>query len=109
MRDLVIFVKDYEKIIRISEGNGCNLTTEDIDEGYVDYIYYDVFDAQDFQDVEDGGMVLTEKPIKEEFVSVKEAVERVLAMAGWIEPHTVNWIPLSGEDEWMTLIEKEEV
>ena len=106
MKDLVIFVKDYEKIIRISEGDGFNLTTEDIDEGYVDYLYYDVFDAQDLQNVEDGGLVLTEKPIKDEFNSIGEVLERVLNMAGYIKLPT--YYMLSGEDDWVELVEKEE-
>ena len=106
MKDLVIFAKNDEKIIRISEGNGCNLTNEDIDDGYVDYLYYDIFDAQDFQDVEDGGMVLLKKPIKEEFNSIGEVLERVLNMAGYIKLPT--YYMLSGEDDWTVLVGKEE-
>ena len=112
MKDLVIFVKNYEKIIRISEGDGCNLTNEDIDEGYVDYLYYDIFDAQDFQDVEDGGMVLLKKPIKEEFNSVGEVLQRVF---DFIYPHPIQgyssfptYYMLSGEDDWTVLVGKEE-
>lgn len=48
----------------ISEGTGDNLTQEDIDDGYVDYIYYDYYECLD--DVKDdaacdGGMILLEK------------------------------------------------
>ena len=116
MKDLVIFVKNDEKIIRIAEGDGCNLTMEDIrsvitndediKDGYVDYLYYDIFDAQDFQDVEDGGMVLLKKPIKDEFNSIAEVLERVLNMAGYIKMPV--YYMLSGEDDWITLVGKPE-
>lgn len=48
----------------ISEGTGDNLLQEDIDLGYVDYIYYDYY--QTLQDIHcdqafDGGMILLEK------------------------------------------------
>jgi hypothetical protein len=106
MKDLVIFVKNDEKIIRIAEGDGCNLTDEDIKDGYVDYLYYDIFDAQDFQDVEDGGMVLLEKPVKDEFNSIGEVIKRVLNMAGYIKMPV--YYMLSGEDDWIALVGKPE-
>ena len=44
---------------KIQEGTGDNLLKEDIDEGYVDYIYYDYYqDLKDVQEDEpyDGGV-----------------------------------------------------
>ena len=106
MKDLVIFDTWNEKIIRIAEGDGCNLTDEDIKDGCVDYLYYDIFDAQNFQDVEDGGMVLLKKPVKDEFNSIGEVIERVLNMAGYIKMPV--YYMLSGEEYWISLVGKPE-
>ena len=106
MKDLVIFVKNNEKIIRISEGDDCNLDQEDINEGYVDYLYYDIFDPQDIEiGSVDGGMVLLKKPIKDEFNSIAEVLERVFDMSGYLH---VAYYTLSGEDDWVALVGKEE-
>lgn len=101
MKDLVIYCIPNEKIIRISEGDGCNLSQEDIDNGYVDYLYYDVFDPQNLQDVEDGGMVLLKKPIKEEFSSIQGVIDRVTEMIGYI--YRPERTILSGLDDWWGL------
>ena len=106
MKDLVIFDTLNEKIIRISEGDGSNLEHWDIDQGYVDYLYYDIFDAQDFQDVEDGGMVLLKKPVKDEFNNIAEVIERVLKMAGYVK--NPPFFMLSGEEYWISLVGKPE-
>lgn len=69
---------------RIAEGTGDNLTQEDIDNGYVDYIYYDYYESLD--DVKedyiyDGGMILLEKLYKDhsldEIVKIVEDFEDV--------------------------------
>lgn len=113
MKDLVIYCIRNEKIIRISEGDGCNLSQEDIDNGYVDYLYYDIFDPQDIQDVEDGGMILLEKPIKEEFDNIATLVYRVLSIsfgddfvdgAFILDLYTI----LSGKNEWYSYFKKED-
>lgn len=105
MKDLVIYIPEDEKIVRICEGDGCNLSSEDKANDYVDYLYYDVFDPQNLQDVDDGGMVLLKKPIKEEFNSIQEVVNRVCEMIGyaWWSECTV----LSGLDEWYNYLKKE--
>jgi len=105
MKDLVIYCIGNEKIIRISEGDGCNLSQEDINNGYVDYLYYDVFDPQDIQDVEDGGMILLEKPIKEEFDCAGDVSRRVQEFA-FLEYQGTYF--LSGIDEWQEYVRKKE-
>ena len=67
--------------IRIDEGTGDNLLDEDIAEGYVDYIYYDIY--KDYLDVEsdnsdDGGMYLLRKPYVDMFNSAKEVVDYLI-------------------------------
>ena len=48
----------------IREGTGDNLSQEDIDNGYVDYIYYDIFETLNDvheDNIKDGGFILLEK------------------------------------------------
>ena len=48
----------------ICEGTGDNLLSEDVDEGYVDYIYYDYYESlSDIREdnVHDGGMILLKR------------------------------------------------
>jgi len=52
----------------ICEGTGDALTQEDLDEGYVDYIYYDYYECLDDVNEDsayDGGMILLKKPYKD--------------------------------------------
>lgn len=79
--DIFIYVQAMKQIIRISEGSGDNLTDDDISQGYIDYIYYDVYNVQqDFPEV-DGGMVMLTELFQEKFKSVKDAIPAVLDMA----------------------------
>lgn len=73
---------ECECYIHICEGTGDNLLPEDIDEGYIDYIYYEVYNTlQDVYDRKeyDGGMVL----LKEYYVdlSIEDIVNRVADMS----------------------------
>ena len=78
--DLYIFVPAMEQIIHIAEGTGDNLLQEDIEEGYVDYIYYEQYElSQGFPEI-DGGQVLLEKMFRDMFRCTEEAVEDVLSM-----------------------------
>ena len=55
--------KDTGLIYKIEEGTGDNLQQEDIDKGYVDYIYYDSFKSLDDvyeQETYDGGVYYLE-------------------------------------------------
>ena len=76
-----IYVPEKKQIIRISEGTGDNLLTEDIDDGYVDYIYYEQHNLEvDLPEV-DGGMIMLTEPFQDKFKSTKEAIPHVLDMA----------------------------
>ena len=60
MQDMVIELKDG-RVITLSEGTGDNLLREDIEEGYVDYLYYNIYsNILSYRDDEefDGGMIL---------------------------------------------------
>ena len=79
--DFWLLDKDTEQFVHICEGTGDNLLPEDIEEGYVDYIYYSIYDTlEDVQnDMEsDGGMVLLEKYYAE--LSLEEIVAKVCDM-----------------------------
>lgn len=79
--DLYIFVPAMDQIIHIAEGTGYNLLQEDIEEGYVDYIYYEQYElSQGFPEI-DGGQVLLEEAFRGKFSCTEDAVEDVLSMA----------------------------
>lgn len=59
--EFLVYDVERERYVKICEGTGDNLLSEDIEEGYVDYIYYSEYDnisdyAEDNES--DGGMVL---------------------------------------------------
>lgn len=76
-----IFVPTMKQIIRISEGSGDNLLDEDIDAGYVDYIYYEQHSLEPNLPETDGGMVMLTELFQDKFASTKEAIPHVLEMA----------------------------
>ena len=79
--DIFIYVPTKKQIIRIDEGSGDNLTDDDIAQGYVDYIYYEVYNVQQDLPEVDGGMVMLTEWFQEKFESTKEAIPAVLDMA----------------------------
>lgn len=79
--DIFIYVQTMKQIIRIAEGSGDNLTDDDISQGYIDYIYYEVYNVQQDLPEVDGGMVMLTKLFQEKFKSVKDAIPAVLDMA----------------------------
>ena len=74
-----------DTIYEIEEGTGDNLLQEDIEDGYVDYIYYSSYSSLEaYKDGEaeiDGGMILLRKYYidftKEEIVRKVEEFENV--------------------------------
>lgn len=76
-----IFVPKMKQIVRISEGTGDNLLDEDIDAGYVDYIYYEQYDME-YDIVEaDGGMIMLTELFRDKFTCTKDCIPNVLDMA----------------------------
>lgn len=76
-----IYVPEAKQIVRISEGTGDNLLDEDMDAGYVDYIYYEQFDlGYDIVEV-DGGQIMLTKLFREQFSCTADAIPNVLDMA----------------------------
>lgn len=79
--DVFIYVPTMRQIIRIDEGSGDNLTNDDIDQGYIDYIYYEVYNVQQDLPEVDGGIVMLTELFQNKFKSVKDAIPAVLDMA----------------------------
>lgn len=78
--DVFIYIPTMRQIIRIDEGSGDNLTNDDIDQGYVDYIYYEVYNVQQDLPEVDGGIVMLTELFQNKFKSVKDAIPAVLDM-----------------------------
>ena len=79
--DIFIYVQGIRQIIRIGEGSGDNLTNDDINQGYVDYIYYDTYNVQQDLPEVDGGMIMLTELFQDKFKSTKDAIPAVLDMA----------------------------
>ena len=77
--DFIAYDYPNDIYFRISEGTGDNLLQEDLDAGYIDYIYYSNYntyeDAINETDGSDGGMVLLKTPYKD--LSVDEILRLV--------------------------------
>jgi hypothetical protein len=79
--DIFIYIPDFRQIVRISEGTGDNLLHEDIDAGYVDYIYYEQHElSTDLPEV-DGGQVMLTELLRDQFKAMLECIPAVLEMA----------------------------
>lgn len=78
---IYIYVPEMKQIIKISEGTGDNLLDEDIEDGYVDYIYYDTYVMEGGIQESDGGMVMLTELFRDKFKSTKDAIPHVLDMA----------------------------
>lgn len=76
-----IYVPAKNQIMRVAEGTGDNLSDEDIEAGYVDYIYYDQHNLEVCIPEVDGGMILLTELFQEKFKSTKDAIPSVFDMA----------------------------
>ena len=78
---IYIYVPDAQQIVQLSEGSGDNLTDEDMEAGYVDYIYYEQYELEPGVPEIDGGMVMLTELFQDKFESTKDAIPYVLDMA----------------------------
>lgn len=60
MLTVKVYIPQLDTILLACEGTGDNLLDEDVEEGYVDYVYIETqeFDGWKFGDDSDGGMML---------------------------------------------------
>ena len=78
---IFIFVPEAGQIVKISEGSGDNLLQEDMDEGYVDYIYYEQYSREPGFPEVDGGMIMLTELFQDKYKNTKECIPAVLDMA----------------------------
>lgn len=79
--DLFVFAPEKKQIIHISEGSGDNLLAEDIEDGYVDYVYYEQYDLDDGISEADGGEMMTKELVKDKYQCLADCIPDVLEMA----------------------------
>lgn len=79
--EIYIFVPEERQIIRIEEGGGDNLTKEDIENGCVDYIYYDQYELNCGISEDDGGEILLKEPFRDKYKCTADCIPDVLDMA----------------------------
>lgn len=104
--------KGNPTVFHVQEGTGDNLLDEDIEEGFTDYIYYDIFDGEitypmidayesgddqcALEDMEsDGGMVLLYNAYID--LTVQQICWKVLHMSGGENPENLTVRILSGK------------
>ena len=78
---IYVYVPSAKQLVKISEGSGDNLLDEDIEAGYVDYIYYEQYVTSPEMTEVDGGMVMLTELFREKFKSTLGAIPHVLDMA----------------------------
>lgn len=79
--DLFVFVPEMKQIIRIAEGGGDNLLSEDQNQEYVDYIYYEQYELSNGIPEVDGGMVLLKEMLRDKHERIADCIPDVLDMA----------------------------
>lgn len=78
---IYIYVPAVKQIVQISEGNGDNLNDEDIEAGYVDYVYYEQYVMDPYMRETDGGMIMLTELFQDKYSCTKDAISDVLDMA----------------------------
>ena len=78
---IYIYVPAVKQIIKVSEGSGDNLNDEDVEAGYVDYIYYEQYIMDPYMRETDGGMIMLTDLFQNEYSCTKDAIPDVLATA----------------------------
>lgn len=89
--DVFIYVPDTQMIICIAEGDGSNLLKEDVENGYVDYIYYTIYDMKDEFNEYDGGMIMLKELFREKYPATLSAIPDVMSFMGY---ETVSYLIL---------------
>lgn len=76
--DVYVYVPEKRQIVFISEGTGDNLSSEDMDDGYVDYINYEVYSMDDGISEDDGGILLLKQLVKEKYTCLADCIPDVM-------------------------------
>lgn len=79
--DIFIFVPGVGQIIRMAEGSSDNLLSEDMENGYVDYIYYEQYELGAGIPEVDGGQILLDELLRDRYCRMAECIPDVLDLA----------------------------
>lgn len=79
--DLFIYVPEKRQVVRIAEGSGDNLLSEDVERGYVDYIYYEQYELGIDMPEVDGGQIMLKSLLRDEYQCISDCIPDVLDMA----------------------------
>ena len=79
--DIFVYVPEMRQIICIAEGTGDNLLREDVEQGYVDYIYYERYDLEMDMPGADGGQVMLKELLRDQYRCLADCIPSVLDMA----------------------------
>ena len=95
---VTLYIPECNQLVIIKEGSGDNLSREDREEGYVDYVYYTQYslDKGDVDEV-DGGMLLQKTYLAETYSSLRLVIGDVLDMA--YDSENTPYIILSKKNE----------
>ena len=99
MVEILIWNEDMG-FYKINEGNGQNLDSDDVDNGYVDYIMFSHFEynGEFFNEVNEEQIMLTEE-FKEQFHSVTDVINYLIWKTGWL-PTAEYTVLYTNEKEW---------
>lgn len=82
LEPVILYIPECNQLLSIKEGSGDNLSYEDREQGYVDYIYYTQYSLESGEPEEiDGGMVLQKSYLAETYSSLRLVIGEVLDMA----------------------------
>ncbi len=96
--DVFIYVPETQEIIRIAEESGDNLLPEDIEDGYVDYIYYEQYKLEPEIPEYDGGQILLEEMFRDKYRCTADSIPDVLSMAYGSYMYDCMILPRRSED-----------
>ena len=99
--DLYLYSPDFDQIFEVFEGSGTNLLEEDIQEGYVDYIYYNQYKVEpDGEMIEvDGGMILLEELFRDKYSCTEDCLPVVFEMAGALDGKEMEYTVMPDFEE----------
>jgi len=78
--DINLFIPLYNELLRITPGGGTT-DKEDIDNGYVDYVSYQRYSLDDFLTCLDGGDLMLEYNIEDQYTDIYDSISDVLQIA----------------------------
>ena len=77
-----LYIPESNQLVIIKEGSGDNLSKQEREEGYKDYIYYTQYSLEDGECEEvDGGIIIEKEFLQDKYKTLYETISSVLRMA----------------------------